>query len=278
MRQGLIIQCVLVSAFCLLPTRPTRVLGQQASTGSDRIFDCDFEADTWWHQWGLREPPKRTDIVVSDPDLGYEPLDGKALRVRVDEGGHYGLSLSYRFAEQLGHEPEAVYFRYYLRFASDWRPERGGKLPGIGGTYGRAGWGGRKVDGTDGWSARGLFGGQVDGRTPVGFYCYHADMPGKYGDHWFWNRDEFEGLENNRWYCIEQFVKLNSPGENDGVLRAWVDDRLVFEKADIRMRDVPRLKIENVWINVYYGGTWEAIDDHHLYIDQVAISRSRIGR
>lgn len=67
--------------------------------------------------------------------------------------GHYGLSLSYRFRRQLGYEPEEIYFRYCLRLTDDWNPRRGGKLPGISGTYGRAGWGGRPVDGTDGWSA-----------------------------------------------------------------------------------------------------------------------------
>ncbi len=81
------------------------------------------------------------------------PLAGKALRVKVAKGGHYGVSLDYRLKDRTGTEPDALYFRYYLRFADDWHPERGGKLPGIGGTYGRAGWGGRPVNGTEGWSA-----------------------------------------------------------------------------------------------------------------------------
>ena len=252
-------------------------LGQDLDDQPAILFRCNFEAADWYREWNLRELPKRTTTVQLDRERGFEPHDGKALRIRVDEGGHTGLSLSYKFADRIGHEPESIYFQYHLRFASDWKPERGGKLPGIAGTYGRAGWGGRRVDGTDGWSARGLFDGQVNGRTPVGFYCYHADMKGKYGSHWTWDREGFKGLENNRWYRIEQFVALNSPGKNDGVLRAWVDDRLVFEKTDVRMRDVKRLKIESVWMNVYYGGTWAAPQDYHLYIDDVTISKSRIG-
>ena len=195
----------------------------------------------------------------------------------MDRGGHYGVSLTYRFAKHHGSEPEEIYFRYYLRLAHDWKPEKGGKFPGVAGTYGRAGWGGRKVDGTDGWSARGLFGGQAEGRTPIGFYCYHADMRGRYGSHWYWDRDGFAGLENNRWYRIEQHVKLNTPGKSDGQMRGWVDNQLVFEKTDVRMRTVDTLKIETVWLNVYLGGTWTAKETHHLYIDDVAISRTRIG-
>lgn len=102
------------------------------------------------------------------------------------------------------------------------------------------------MDGTDGWSARGLFDGQEDGCTPIGFYCYHMDMKGIYGSNWGWDRDQLGFLENNRWYCVEQHVRLNTPGLPDGVLRGWVDGRLAFEKTDMRFRAVDRLKIEAV--------------------------------
>lgn len=241
------------------------------------IFSCGFESEDWFKEWGENRLPSRTETVAADPDHKFEPLHGKALRIRVDKDGHYGASLLYRFKEQTESEPEEIYFRYYLRFADDWDPKRGGKLPGISGTYGRAGWGGRRVNGSDGWSARGLFRGQKDGRTPIGFYCYHVDMRGRYGSEWVWDRDRLGYLENNRWYCIEQYAKMNSPGQNDGVLRGWVDGKLAFERTDVRMRDVDALKIEAIWINVYHGGTWSAGTEDHLYIDEVVVSRRRIG-
>ena len=244
---------------------------------SQVILHCDFDTDAWLRQWGVTKPPERTHLVQADPERKFEPLRGQALRVRVEQGGHYGLSLTFPFKKRLGYEPEEAYFRYYLRFADDWTPRRGGKLPGFGGTYGRAGWGGRPVDGTDGWSARGLFEGQKDGRTPIGFYCYHMDMKGVYGSNWVWDRDGLGFLENNRWYCIEQDVKLNTPGQADGVLQGWVDGRLAFEKTDVRFRAVDTLKIEAVWINVYLGGTWTAERDHHLYLDEIVISKQPIG-
>lgn len=241
------------------------------------VFTCDFESATWWQEWAARQKDAHTDTVLEDPTRNFESHRGKALRIRVDQGGHYGVSLDFNFKKRTGGEPEEIFFRYYVRFADDWKPERGGKLPGIGGTYGKAGWGGRKVNGTDGWSARGLFNGWKDGRTPIGFYCYHAEMKGQYGDNWLWDRGGFGGLANNRWYCIEQQARLNTPGTNDGLLRAWVDGKLVFEKSNVRMRDVDSLKIETVWLNLYYGGTWSAKADYHVYIDDVVISRQAIG-
>ena len=140
-------------------------------------FDCEFESSTWFQEWGLDEAQEFTDTVSEDVQRKFEPLNGKALRIRVKKGGHYGASLQYEFKKRTGSEPEEVYFRYYLRLADDWKPERGGKLPGIAGTYGRAGWGGRPVNGTDGWSARGLFRGRKDGKTPIGVLllsCCHG--------------------------------------------------------------------------------------------------------
>ncbi len=250
---------------------------ETADDGTQPLFHCDFDSDAWFREWGLARSPERVNLVDADPARRFEPLRGRALRVKVDEGGHYGLSLEYAFKKQLGREPEEVYFRYYLRLADDWTPARGGKLPGFGGTYGRAGWGGRPVDGTDGWSARGQFGGRKEGRTPIGFYCYHMDMTGVYGSGWKWDREGHGLLQNNRWYCIEQYVKLNTPGQADGILRGWVDRRVAFEKTDIRFRSTDALKVENVWINVYLGGKWSAQSDHHLYIDEVVISEHPIG-
>lgn len=241
--------------------------------GEGVILRTGFDSPDWYREWGIEKPEAGTDTVSADPDLGFEPLDGKALRVRIPKGGNLGCNLRYQFAKRTGSEPEEIYFRYHLRFANDWdAEEQGGKLPGISGTYGRAGWGGRPVNGKDGWSARGSFGRRRDGETAVGFYTYHVDMKGKYGSVWEWDR-----LKNNRWYAIEQYLKLNTPGKNDGVMRAWIDGKLAFEKTDVRFRDVSDLKIEMVWMNVYQGGTKPAASEEHLYIDDVVISTQPIG-
>ena len=225
----------------------------------------------------MRKSPERVEVISSDPSRKFEPLAGRAMRIKVDRGGHYGASILYNFKKQTGTEPQEIFFRYYLRLADDWNPAGGGKFPGISGTYGRAGWGGRPSNGRNGWSARGLFKRQRDGTTPVGYYCYHADMKGRYGSNWTWETENRGLLKNNRWYCIEQYAKMNTPDKNDGILRAWVDGRPAFEKTDVRMRDVDTLRIEAVWLNVYLGGSWTAKSDHHLYIDNVVIARNYIG-
>lgn len=241
-------------------------------------FETASWVDGWTHVGGV------LDVVGSDPALLFEPLQGNALRATLPEGANTAMNVGYHFLEETGAEPEEAYFRYYLRFADDWEQTvDGGKMPGFAGTYGVAGWGGRPSDGTNGWSARGTFylsipdDNPLAGRTPLGNYVYHADMSGSYGDVWLWQNDYRGLLGDNQWHCIEQYVRMNTPTVNDGVIRAWVDGRLAWEKTDLRFRDVTSLKIEEVWMNVYHGGTDVSPHDQHLYVDNLVIASSYIG-
>ncbi|EGG98175.1 hypothetical protein imdm_426 [gamma proteobacterium IMCC2047] len=199
------------------------------------------------------------ELTGWDEGNGFQPLSGRALTVTLPEGGRVALNQRYKFSANGFDEPEEAYFRYYLRLGDDWNQVvTSGKMPGFAGTYDRAGWGGRKPNGENGWSTRGLFLKTIlqgnDKVTPMGSYVYHLDQHGAYGSMWSWNKSGGALLKNNRWYCIEQYVRLNTPGESDGVLRVWLDGREVFEKTDMKFRTSRRLKIEEVWLNIYHGG------------------------
>ncbi len=243
-----------------------------------------FETPQWREAWSYVAAHSHAERIDQDPDRLFEPHAGNALRVTIAKDEHFGLDMAFNFRDKLGYEPEEAYFRYYMRLANDWVPfVDGGKLPGFAGTYGRAGWGGRKADPKTGWSLRGQFnrapsaGNPLHTRTAIGTYAYHADMEDTFGDHWYWTQHGSGLLERNRWFCIEQYVRVNTPGSKDGVLRAWIDGRLAFEKTDLHVRDVASLKVEKVWMNVYHGGTAKAARDMSLYLDNVVIARQPIG-
>ncbi len=248
------------------------------------LFTSGFEEQLWMSRWSDYSLRSEASAVSTDPERGFAPLSGKALRVTLTKGKNLGLDLRYLFAKEGQAEPEEIYFRYYLRFASDWNPSLdGGKMPGIAGTYGRAGWGMRKTDGYNGWSARGGFNARpaeaksVAGLTALNTYSYHADIRDASGDIWPWGKGPAALLENKRWYAVEQYLKLNTPGEKNGIMRAWVDGKLVMEKNDIRFRNTDALKIETVWLDVYHGGVSPSPHDMSLYLDNVVIARQYIG-
>ena len=269
------------------PTVPVS-LGLAAEYPADRgierskdvIFAAGFEEGGGWKSRWAKGASGGIDVVADDGPFGFKPLDGSALRVNLKKGANLGSDLRL-YLKDHGGEPEELYFRYYLRLAEDWNPAiADGKLPGMAGTYNNAGWGGRRVDGSDGWSLRGLFvrmfqkDHPMSGLTQLGTYAYHAEMTGTYGDFWIWPGAL---LARNRWYCIEQYVRLNRPGVSDGVMRVWVDGRLAMERSNMRLRNVDRLRIETVWLDVYHGGAETSPYDQHLYIDNVVVARRYIG-
>ena len=102
-------------------------------------------------------------------------------------------------------------------------------------------------------------------------------MKGKGGSIWKGTKVKRGLLKQNRWYCIEQYIKLNTPGKNNGQARGWVDGKSAFVKKDIRFRNIKDLKIDRIWLEVYMGGSKTAAKDHHIYIDDMVISRKYIG-
>ncbi len=255
-------------------------LDQGIEKSPDVIFAAGFDEWIRWRWRWAKDPVGEFDVVGSDSVRHFEPLLDRALRVNVKKGGHFGADLRL-YLKDHGGEPDELFFRYYLRLGDDWDPTvDGGKLPGLAGTYGTAGWGGRRSDGTNGWSLRGHFARAfasdhpLQGLTQLATYAYHADMKGTYGDHWVWPGAL---LQRNRWYAIEQQVRLNRPDAADGLFRVWVDGRLVLERQGLRMRTVDRLHIETAWLNVYHGGVARSPDDQHLYIDNVVVARRYIG-
>lgn len=257
--------------------RPNLQPGSQ-SPAVPAIFSSGFDNDAALTAIG---PITRraNHAIVPDPD---DPAN-HALRVAVDEGEHYGGSFTIDLADHMENEPTRLYFRYRIRFDASWAPTSTGKLPGFGGTYGRAGWGGRPADGRNGWSARGEFGPPDEhGRIPIGSYVYHADMVERgqtYGNGNWWDA----ALERERWYVIEQEIQLDtvttadgvSVGQADGWLRAWVDGRLVLDRQGLHLRDSEDLAIETVWANVYHGGKTPAPADMSLLIDDVWVGSTR---
>jgi len=195
----------------------------------DVIFTEDFETSDWLRHWTYAADTHSFDTVDSDIAQRFQALQGKALRVVVRKGELTGLNMGFNFKPKTGKEPEEIYFRYYLRLADDFNPIDGGKLPGPSGTYDRAGWGGRRPDGTNGWSARGAWalpagkGNPLDGFFPLATQISVPNIPDDKAN-LYWLKGRRGLLQRNRWYCLEHYVRMNTPGRADGIIAdGWMD-------------------------------------------------------
>ena len=236
-------------------------------------YDTGFE-DAGWTE-GL------VDLRTSDIRNTHIVTDGiyeSGLGVRIPSGSFRGLGPR----QQLPKETEEAWYRYHIKLVN-FEAESSGKLPGFSGLYSSSAKGCvRPTTHNPGWSARGLFGaagtrGAPAGEIPIGTYLYHADQPRDCGESSFWPG---ASLRPSKWHCIEGFVKLNTPGQNDGAVKGWLDgtERYSREGLQFRRSSESRLFIKEMWLDIYYGGNSPAPNTLDLVIDEVAVSTSgRIG-
>jgi hypothetical protein len=81
-------------------------------------------------------------------------------------------------------------------------------------------------------------------------------------------------LARERWYSLEHFIKMNTPGKADGVVRGWVDGVLAYQKTNIVFR-IPghnNLHVRTAWLNVYKGGVYGNCMDSTIWLDQMALA------
>lgn len=101
-----------------------------------------------------------------------------------------------------------------------------------------------------------------------------------------------------RWYCIETEIKLNSVNaaddswQPDGVLRTWIDGRLVYEKTGMVFRTLPRYtpayksnelrpirELGVAWLlwNWFNGGTTQSTVQRTAFTTGLVWAKQRIG-
>jgi len=255
------------------------------ATRFDNADSCDG-----WTSCSHDEAHGRLTTDDEPPEEGFEPLEGPAFRVHYLPGDLGGGSQTYDFVEAGHGEQDDVYFRYYLRFGLDFVPiVDGGKMPGISGDNSLCGNGGSPADGKCGWTLRGSFKHAMSPDNPlfpsqvVGTYAYHGLMEGDYGDAWRWQTHGLGVVELSRWVCVEQHVRVNTPGVADGLLEVWIDGHPAYVREEVFLRDVPPYSIEGdlgvrkIWSNHYHGGTSPTTVPLTLFMDNVVVAKSRIG-
>ena len=195
------------------------------------------------------------------------------LRVDYPRGGvgpaEGGAQFRTDFSASIG-EHEELYLAYDVRFEEGFDFRLGGKLPGFG-----AGWatgGGRQPDGHNGFSTRMMW---VEQGSAVS-YVYHPDQPSKYGERFNWQGASFTP---GQWTTVETRVRLNTPGQNDGIIEGWVDGQLVLRETGMRFRDTSDIKIEGLLFSTFFGGNtsdWAPSRDETIDFDNFIISQGPI--
>jgi hypothetical protein len=80
--------------------------------------------------------------------------------------------------------------------------------------------------------------------------------------------------ERNRWYCYELMVRANTPGQNNGEVRYWIDGNLVSDFPNLNIRSIDTLKINEGHIGLHAGHSERV---NKKWYDNVVIATQYIG-
>lgn len=132
------------------------------------------------------------------------------------------------------------------------------------------------------------------------FYFYHMDMSiNSYHSDWdiiahIWRKNGGCWTPRNTWLDIECEWKINTcfeviPGytaadavydaNHDGIVRAWLNGRLVHETLDHRYMRDPTVGIDDFWLSGYYGGQapFQITGAWSVLYRNLVIAKQRIG-
>ena len=92
--------------------------------------------------------------------------------------------------------------------------------------------------------------------------------------------DIYSTENSGKWYCIEGHVKLNTPGENDGIFEFWINDTLQAGTYNLNWHGTWNNNPDNYMINaVFFENYWNdgSPVEQERYFDNIVISTMRIG-
>lgn len=174
----------------------------------------------------------------------------------------------------LGQDYEALSFRFDIRFGEGFDWAHGGKMPGLSGVGGDNNATGQREplaleDGYDGFSLRSMY--REDGR-PV---QYRYDLEQSEQDDAYQLGDNTYSFETGVTYTLEQWVILNTSGEQNGIVLTWIDGQLVAARNDYLLRSSDEYGINKVLIDIWAGGSTDAFrpsQDSYVFIDDLVVT------
>ena len=244
----------------------------------------DYNLTEWEADWNTPTSENRVEYLQIVPDGGQKVL-------KVDyPAGTYGLGNDedaipgggMQFTAPIPRSPhDEIYFSYNMKLKPGFNYVLSGEFPGIrGGPKESSGIPGY----SDGYTMGTAFSGQLYSLSTtgtLGFNLFHHDQPGSTEDvyHWIdpYSADRFyKNLASQKWVNITIRVVMNTlnspgqPGNNDGIIEAFVDGELISTWTGLRLRNVAGIGTDVMKIGTFFGGNstqYACARDEWAYFD-----------
>lgn len=249
----------ILAAAVLLVLSPGLLSAEGDHEAPKPVCATDFEsADAW----GLYKRLVREELLEVRDGQGAQ--GSKALRAtyRGNKQGSERISLGFELPRKM----DEATLVFDVKFDEGFQFVKGGKLLGFGPDKHITGGHAMRPEG---WSARAMW--RPNG---VSSYVYCQNKSGRYGRSP--KRMVEQPFETGRYYALSYYVKLNDPVDRaNGVMRVYVDGKLVSEDRKIQFRSVDgeNTKITALLFSTFHGGddpSWAPKDEQGNYTDVYA--------
>lgn len=210
-------------------------------------------------------------VEIIEGGMAYE---GRSLRVHYPQGGVGPGEGGAQWRLQLDGSYDELYLAYRVRFGDGFDFVLGGKLPGLVGGSSPTGC----VDDTEGFSARSMWRTEGNGVQ----YMYFPEKVNACGDDYdYMLGDAPARFMPGEWHTLEHRLVMNTPGEYDGVLQAWLDGEPVLDESDFLFRLADgTFSIDTMYFSTFFGGStpeWGPVQDEVVDFDEFVICTGPIS-
>ncbi|MHA6485003.1 cadherin-like beta sandwich domain-containing protein [Paenibacillus sp. strain BS8-2] len=260
---------------------------------ADWLFCDDYEVDRMdqYFERTSREQFYRSSAVGLGGSSGmkaeFRAADGEqhdtgAIKIAFGRTPHSYMNPVAAEDEDL----KEVYFRFYVKHEDGWIGGGGDKLARLSSMQ-DTNWAQSMIAHV--WSGSGNSSGNLIAEPARGTDAAGNLLSTKWNDwpnlYWFGGQvSETPIYDENHvgeWYAVETRVKLNDPGQSNGIFQVWIDDELQMNRTDLNL-----IGSYEIGPGKGYGLNWLALEnywnagtpqDQERYFDNFVISRSKIG-
>ncbi|AXT58947.1 DUF5060 domain-containing protein [Aquimarina sp. AD10] len=206
------------------------------------------------------------------------------LRAEYIKNAASGRKGGFLFDSSFDNADEAI-LEYRVKFDKNFKWAAGGKLPGLGGSSKNnpgaipSGCTTNQGNIDNGFSCRLMWRTNRAGTAApkLVVYTYFPEKNTRCGVDY----DIIRNIKKDKWYTIKQYVKLNTLGKKNGVLKMYVDGKLLLNETNItyRLPGKKDVKINALIMNTYRGGAandqvWWSPTTDYVYFDNIKVWRN----
>ncbi len=239
------------ASFVLLPWQS---IASSPSSQNTNLLECNSIPSYWSGQFvnGWESSFNlQTSGKFYDSNRSLVTKEGKNTLETVFNFGSYGVNEvnipvgGTGFKAKIFNEGvDKACFTYYQYLEPGFDFNKGGKLPGFYGGVGNTG--GNVPTGSDGFSTRLMW--RSNGQGQVYAYMPSSTNFGTQLGTGSWN------FEPGKWQKISQYLELNTPNQNNGSVKMWIDGVEKFSVNNLNFRNSLDLKIDGILGHTFFGG------------------------